>query len=77
MLPHVLRIQTQIPGKYLGWMIMGIQVIPEFSCNSHVLATLRSGFKSKEEAEKFLEELNMRNTTPWGEGHKQVYWIEK
>jgi viroplasmin and RNaseH domain-containing protein len=33
-------------------------------------------FPSKEEAEKYLEELDRRNTTHVGQGHKQHYWIE-
>jgi hypothetical protein len=32
---------------------------------------------SKVEGERFLQELQQRQTTPFGEGHKQHYWIEE
>jgi hypothetical protein len=40
-------------------------------------SVVHSGFLTKEQAEEWINSFEKRSKTPWGEGHKQVYWTEE
>ncbi len=41
-----------------------------------LIIEMKRGFKTKQEAEQFLNDFTNRSKSLYGEGHKQSYWIE-
>jgi len=46
-----------------------------FRMDDHGRTNLIRSFPSRDEAQEFLADMEKRGKSPWGEGHKQTYWI--